>query len=107
MHISSLGSLRQVGLRLPSLFTIGPYRVYFWSNELGEPVHVHVCKGIPSPSATKLWITEGGGCVLASNGSKIPERELNLLMECIAAQSSFICEKWCEFFHTSGIHFYC
>ena len=70
MHISSIGSLRQVGLRLPSLFTIGPYRVYFWSNELGEPVHVHVCKGIPSPSATKLWITEGEGASSLPTGAR-------------------------------------
>lgn len=33
------------GSRLPSLFKIGGYRVFFWSNEGCEPVHVHVCKG--------------------------------------------------------------
>ena len=31
---------------MPQIFRIGPYWVYFWSNESQplEPVHVHVCK---------------------------------------------------------------
>lgn len=35
---------------MPSLFTIAGYRVFFWANEYGEPIHVHVCKGMPSPN---------------------------------------------------------
>ena len=92
---------------MPSLFIISGYRVFFWSNEFGEHVHVHVGKGVPSQNATKLWITRGGGCVLASNGSKIPARELSVLMECIAAQSAYICDMWKEFFHTDELTFYC
>lgn len=71
---------------MPSLFTIAGYRVFFWSNEFGEPVHVG--KGVPSQSTTKLWITRSGGCVITSNGSKIPTHDLDTLMECIAAQSN-------------------
>ncbi|WP_345788314.1 DUF4160 domain-containing protein [Desulfosporosinus orientis] len=33
---------------MPSLFLIGEYLVYFWSNENNEPIHVHVGKGKPS-----------------------------------------------------------
>ena len=69
---------------LPSLFLIGGYRVFFWSNEAGEPVHVHVCKGTPSPDATKIW-----------------------LLEVIAAQHEFICAKWREFFAVEDIDFFC
>ena len=29
---------------VPSLFKIGGYTVYFWSNENNEPIHVHVCR---------------------------------------------------------------
>lgn len=45
---------------MPQIFKIGSYLVYFWVNEGKplEPIHVHVSKGIPSSSATKLWITK-------------------------------------------------
>ncbi|ADB47066.1 DUF4160 domain-containing protein [Acidaminococcus fermentans] len=48
---------------MPQLFRIGPYLIYFWSNENNpvEPVHVHIAEGKPSPNATKVWITESGG----------------------------------------------
>lgn len=30
---------------MPRLFTVSGYIVYFWSNENGEPIHVHISKG--------------------------------------------------------------
>ncbi len=93
--------------RLPSLFLVGGYRVFFWSNENGEPIHVHVCKGAPSPNATKLWLTSEGGCILASNGSKISQPALNEMMDIISAQFFLICAKWKEFFLVDTITFYC
>jgi hypothetical protein len=93
--------------RLPSLFLVSGYRVFFWSNEASEPIHVHVCKGKPSPNATKLWLTRAGGCIVASNGSDIPAKELRELTEFISAQFFLICAKWKEFFLTEDIQFYC
>ena len=93
--------------RLPSLFFVGGYRVFFWSNENGEPIHVHVCKGAPSPNATKLWLTSEGGCILASNGSEISQPALNEMMDIISAQFFLICAKWKEFFLVDTITFYC
>lgn len=54
---------------MPSLFSIGGYRVFFWSNEGHEPIHVHIRKGVPTQSSTKIWLTKQGGCVLANNNS--------------------------------------
>lgn len=79
---------------LPKLFTVSGYIVYFWSNEEGEPIHVHISKGKPSANATKIWLTKTGGCILAANGSKIPQKELNELMEFISAQFFLICAKY-------------
>ena len=62
---------------------VSGYSVYFWSDENNEPIHVHVAKGKPTPNATKIWLTKSGGCILASNGSKISNKELNELMEFI------------------------
>lgn len=95
------------GFRLPSLFTVSGYKVYFWSNENNEPIHVHVSKGKPSPNGTKLWLTRSGGCILASNGSRIPDAELNELMEFISAQFFLICREWKKFFLVDEIKFYC
>ncbi len=111
---------------MPKLFMVSGYTVYFWSNENGEPIHVHVSKGKPTPNATKIWLTKSGGCILASNGSKISDKELNELMEFISAQffpSKFItngffwltlmlyffliCAKWKQAFVIDEIKFYC
>lgn len=70
---------------MPSLFTVSGYKVYFWSNEQGEPIHVHISKGKPSPNGTKIWLTRNGDCIVASNGNDIPKKELNELMEVISA----------------------
>ena len=84
--------------KLPKLFMVSGYTVYFWSNENGEPIHVHVAKGKPTPNATKI---------LASNGSKISDKELNELMDFISAQFFLICSKWKQAFVTDEIKFYC
>ena len=63
---------------MPQIFKIAGYLVFFWSNESEplEPIHVHITQGTPSASATKVWITRTGKCLLAHNNSKIPERVL-------------------------------
>jgi hypothetical protein len=89
---------------LPSLFQIGSYRIFFWSNENNEPIHVHIGKGKPTPNATKIWITAAGGCIVANNSGKIP---LNELLEIISAQYFYICSKWKEHFNLDDIKYYC
>ena len=92
---------------MPNLFTVCGYKIYFWSNENNEPIHVHVSKGKPSPTATKIWLTKSGGCIVASNGSNIKSKELNELMEFISAQFFLICDAWKMHFVTDEIEFYC
>ena len=50
---------------MPQIFRIGPYIVYFWSNENDplEPVHVHIAEGRATSNATKVWITSSGKSV--------------------------------------------
>lgn len=93
--------------RLPSIFTVGSYKVFFWSNENNEPIHVHVTKGKPSANATKIWLTKNGGCIVANNKEHIPARELNELLEIIQAQYFLICAEWKNHFKTDDISFYC
>ena len=92
---------------MPSLFQVRNYRVFFWSNENNEPIHVHIGIGKPSPSSTKIWITAKGGCITANNNSRIPQHELNELLEIISAQYFFICDEWKKHFRTEKISYYC
>ncbi len=56
-------------LKMPQIFKVGSYLIYFWGNENMplEPIHVHISEGLPTSSATKVWITKTGNCVLANN----------------------------------------
>ena len=90
---------------MPSLFRIGGYLVFFWSNENNEPIHVHIVKGKPSPNATKVWLTQAGQCIVANNSSKIPQNDLNELLDVISAQFFMICQKWKEHFKVEEIRF--
>lgn len=59
---------------MPQLLRIGPYSIYFWSNEGDplEPIHVHISEGRAKSTATKIWITSTGNVILyAKNTIKI------------------------------------
>ena len=86
---------------MPSLFRLFGYVIFFWSNEGAplEPVHVHVA------SATKIWITEAGGCIVANNNSKIPARTLSAIVDVLESRSSYIVAQWNDVFGESK--FYC
>lgn len=107
MHIYSSNMHRVGGYVLPKLFVVSGYYVFFWSNEAGEPIHVHVSKGKPSTASAKIWLTQSGGCILANNDAHIPSKELDELMEFISAQFFMICAKWKEYFMSDTIRFYC
>lgn len=66
---------------MPNLFRAGGYLVFFWPNENGEPIHVHIINGKPSPNATKIWLTSSGQCIVANNRSRIPQNDLNKLLD--------------------------
>lgn len=92
---------------MPQIFRIGPYWVYFWSNEGVpiEPVHVHISKGKPTQGATKVWITRRGRCYLADNRSGIAPHVLRNMMKIIEARSDEIIQRWQEYFGETS--FFC
>ena len=92
---------------MPQELKIGPYSVYFWSNEGNplEPVHVHISEGKASSSATKVWITSRGRTLLCHNNSQIPVRILRRLLLIIEANSQQIIADWLSQF--GEIRFYC
>lgn len=93
--------------KLPSLFTVCGYKIYFWSDDSSEPIHVHIAKGKPTANATKIWITRDGGCIVANNSGKITNKELNELLDFISAQFFLIVDAWKKHFMMEDIIFYC
>ncbi len=92
---------------MPQLFRVGSYVIYFWINESSplEPVHVHIANVKPTANATKIWITRSGKCLLQNNHSRIPERQLRILIQIIEARNADIIAKWIETFN--GISYFC
>ena len=100
-------SPKREGSKMPQVFKIGSYWVYFWANENEplEPIHVHVAQGAPSANATKIWITRAGKCYLSNNNSQIPPRILRNIMAIIEARSAEVVAKWTSFFGEA--HYFC
>jgi len=94
-------------LNLPNIVELMGYKVYFWANENHEPIHVHISKGRPTKNSTKIWLTKTGGCVVANNKSRIPERDLNILLEAISLYYFQIIAKWKIVYNTNEVKFYC
>ncbi len=92
---------------MPQIFKIGPYLVYFWSNENEpiEPIHVHISIGKPSKNSTKIWITKSKKCLLANNNSNIPEKTLKLILRMLEKNIELITQKWLE--HFEDISYFC
>ncbi|MCL1903661.1 MAG: DUF4160 domain-containing protein [Oscillospiraceae bacterium] len=92
---------------MPKLISVGQYIIFFWSCENDEPIHVHISVKKISPNATKIWLTESGGCIVSNNNSRIPQKELNKLLDIICDKHTDICDEWKDFFSTEEIKFYC
>ena len=105
-HIFISGHVKEE-LKLPSIFELSGYKIYFWSNENNEPIYVHISKERPTAKSTKVWLTKSGGCIVANNNSKIPSKELNDIMGPIASNYFYIVSKWKENYQMKDVKFYC
>lgn len=68
---------------------------------------MHVSKGKPNGNSTKIWLTKSGDCILANNLSKIPNNELNKIMEIISLNYFSIVAKWKDVQQQEPVKFYC
>lgn len=91
---------------MPNYFTYAGFKLYFQSNELNEPVHVHVSKGKPGPVSTKFWVLSDGTIELANNKAELNKKDLKLLTRFIEANYDEVCLSWKNFFQLSEIKFY-
>lgn len=83
---------------MPTLFEIYGYKIFFWSNEEDEPIHVHVAKRKQSANATKIWLPPESNPVLANNNSRIPQKDLSRILKVVAQNRDTIIARWYDYF---------
>ena len=91
---------------LPKLFGVGRYVFFFWSNESGEPIHVHVSIKRASTVSAKIWLTEDGDCIIADNTDVIPRSNVKGVLDIIRDNHADICDRWKEHLGVDTIKFY-
>ena len=76
---------------MPTVLRSGPYRFFFYSNEDGEPPHVHVQR---DRSLAKFWLKP----VTLASTRWFPPHELNRLQRLTRENAAILLEAWNEFF---------
>lgn len=76
---------------MPTITRIGPYRFFFYANESGEPVHVHVQR---DKLLAKFWLSP----VALASSSGFSAIELSRLLPLVREHRDIFMEAWNEFF---------
>jgi|TARA_B110000977_G_C11050273_1_gene482051 hypothetical protein len=77
---------------MPTVFRIGSFRFFFFSDEGNEPVHIHVQK---DNCLAKFWITPN---VELASSIRFSSIELRKIQKEIDLHKKMIEEKWNEYF---------
>lgn len=75
---------------MPTILLWNGYRFHFYSNEKGEPPHVHVSK---DGATCKLWLPE---LELAYN-DRFKHNELRAIMEGVALHADTLLAAWTKY----------
>jgi hypothetical protein len=86
---------RCAGHECPRLLALGPYRVFFFSNEGLEPPHVHVQR---EESLAKFWLQS----IALASATGFSVRELRHLDQLAKKNQESWLEAWHEFFGSTG-----
>ncbi|HFB65754.1 MAG TPA: DUF4160 domain-containing protein [Aeromonadales bacterium] len=76
---------------MPTILRIGPYRFYFYSNEEGEPAHIHIQR---ERMLAKFWLKP----VMLASSTRFPPQELRKLEVLVAKNKIALLEAWNEYF---------
>jgi hypothetical protein len=79
---------------MPVVLRIGPYRFFFYSNERGEPAHIHVQR---ERALAKFWLQP----VALASSSGFAAQELGRLSRHVQDNAKLFMEAWNEFFGAS------
>lgn len=75
---------------MPTIARIGPYRVFFFSNESDEPPHVHIQR---ERALAKIWLDSAALAAASGFGA----RELRELIRMVEDHQQSWLEAWHEY----------
>ena len=75
----------------PTVLRSGPYRFFFFSNEAGEPPHIHVQR---ERMLAKFWLRP----VHLARSTGFSPRELRRIEALVTENASALLEAWNEYF---------
>jgi len=73
---------------MPTILRIGPYRFFFFSEETGEPVHVHV---IREQIEAKFWVSP---TVRLAVNEGFAQHELRKILRLVEENKEMIKNEW-------------
>ena len=76
---------------MPTIMRIGPFRFFFYSNEDGEPVLIHIQR---DRMLAKFWLVP----VNLASSTRFPPRELRKLELMVIENRELLLEAWNEHF---------
>lgn len=72
---------------MPTVLIIGPYRFFFYSNERGEPAHIHVKR---DRALAKFWLEP----VALAKSKHFSAHELNAIRQLVEDNAQAMLEAW-------------
>jgi len=76
---------------MPTILRIGPFRFFFYSNEQGEPAHIHVQR---DRMLAKFWLNP----VSIAGSTRFSPRDLRKIEELVVENRDTLMESWNEHF---------
>jgi hypothetical protein len=76
---------------VPTVFVHGPYRFFFYSNEYGEPPHIHVER---DDAVAKFWLSP----VTLARSRGFGAQELTRISRLVVENRGQLEERWNEYF---------
>lgn len=74
---------------MPTVLRIGPYRFFFYSNERGEPAHIHVRR---DRALAKFWLEP----ISLAKSTHFAAHELTMLRQHVEDNLTAFLEAWNE-----------
>ena len=78
---------------MPTVLKIGAYRFFFYSNEYGEPPHIHIQR---DNKFAKFWLEP----VTLAKSIRFNATELKKLEKLVIQHKNIFMEKWNEYFNS-------
>lgn len=76
---------------MPTVLRVGGYRFFFFSNEAGEPSHIHIQEG---KKLAKFWLDP----VVIASSSNFKAFELNQLEKLVIENKELLQRSWNGYF---------